>query len=149
MFRMGLKPCLRLALAAHPAIAPGLSFAAGRPLDDPANLDGKSFAMRGPMRISDPRHTPVRGDLADIRLAGHYFVPHYAVPMPRVIAAGGAPLLAAARDDAESLESLAAGTVFAVLDIAGAWAWGQAQCREGDENGPVGYVSLDRLETPS
>ena len=106
-----------------------------------ANLDGKSFALRGPMRIADPRHTPVRGDLADIRLAGRYFVPHYAVPMPRLIGADGATLLAAARTDAEPVETLAVGAVFAVLDIAGSWAWGQAN----GEDGPVGYVALDQL----
>ncbi len=98
--------------------------------------------MRGPMRIADPRHTPVRGDLADIRLAGHYFVPHYAVPQARLIGTGGAALLAAARIDAEPVETLAAGAAFAVLDIAGNWAWGQAS----GEDGPVGYVALDRLE---
>ena len=98
--------------------------------------------MRGPMRITDPRHTPVRGDLAHIRLAGHFFVPHYAVPMPRVIGQSGAELLAASGSDAEAFATLAAGTAFAVLDIAGAWAWGQA---EGDQ-GPVGYVALDQLE---
>ena len=108
----------------------------------PANLDGKSFAMRGPMRIADPRHTPVRGDLADIRLAGRFFVPHYAVPQPRLVGTQGAALLAASRADAETIELLAAGAAFAVLDIAGDWAWGQA----GGENGPVGYVALDRLE---
>ena len=106
-----------------------------------AQLDGMRFAMRGPMRITDPRHTPVRGDLADIRLAGAYFVPHYVVPMPRRIAAQGARLMAASRTDAEVLESLAGGSAFAVLDIAGSWAWGQA----GGENGPVGYVALDEL----
>ena len=98
--------------------------------------------MRGPMRITDPRHTPVRGDLADIRLAGHYFVPHYAVPMPRKVGASGADLLAASRSDAEAIDRLMPGTIFAVLDIAGAWAWGQA----GGESGPVGYVALDRLD---
>ena len=110
-----------------------------------ADLDGRSFDMRGPMRITDPRHTPVRGDLADIRLAGSYFVPHYAVPMPRMIGAQGAGLLAASRVDAEVLEQLERGTEFAVLDIAGDWAWGQA----GGTGGPVGYVTLDRLADPS
>ena len=114
----------------------------GSTLKQAVNLDGKCFAMRGPMRITDPRHTPVRGDLADIRLAGSYFVPHYAVPMARVIAASGADLLDASRGDAQPIEALAAGTPFAVLDIAGSWAWGQA----GGENGLVGYVALERLE---
>ncbi len=97
--------------------------------------------MRGPMRISDPRHTPVRGDLADIRLAGSYFVPHYAVPQQRLIGTEGAALLAAARIDADILEALGHGAAFGVLDIAGEWAWGQAN----GESGPVGYVALGQL----
>jgi hypothetical protein len=107
-----------------------------------ANLDGKSFALRGPMRIADPRHTPVRGDLADIRLAGAYFVPHYSVPQPRLIGAAGAALRAAATLDADTLETLADGATFGVLDISGGWAWGQAN----GESGLVGYVALDQLE---
>ncbi len=98
--------------------------------------------MSGPMRIADPRHTPVRGDLADIRLAGRYFVPHYAVPQPRLVGTAGAALLAASRQDAEVIETLVAQSAFAVLDIAGDWAWGQA----GGESGPVGYVALGELE---
>ncbi len=113
-------------------------------MDGTPNLDGKSFALREAMRITDPRHTPVRGDLADIRFAGRYFVPHYAVPQPRRVCNGGAPLLAASRDDAEVREMLSPGSAFAVLDIAGTWTWGQA----GGEHGPVGYVALDRLEAP-
>ncbi|MFM6931130.1 MAG: SH3 domain-containing protein [Novosphingobium sp.] len=105
-------------------------------------LDGRSFAMTGPMKIADPAHTPVRGDLAHIRLAGRYFVPHYAVPAPHKVVAGGAQLLSSGRADAEVLAALAAGSNFDVLDVAGGKAWGQA----GDENGPVGYVSMDQLE---
>lgn len=101
--------------------------------------------MRGPMRITDPRHTPVRGDLADIRLAGSYFVPHYAVPVPRLICAEGTALLASARLDAEVLEKLGLGDAFDVLDVAGDWAWGQAN----GASGPVGYVALDRLAETS
>jgi len=97
------------------------------------------------MRITDPRHTPVRGDLADIRLAGSYFVPHYAAPLPRVIDAGGAALYATARADGEVLEALGQGATFNVLDVAGDWTWGQA----GGDNGPVGYVALNRLADPS
>ena len=110
-------------------------------MNDTAQFYGKIFAMRGPMKIGDPRHTPVRGDLADIRLAGRFFVPHYAVPMPRTINASGASLLSAPRADAEVLETLPASSSFAVLDVAGAHAWGQA----GGEDGPVGYVALDML----
>ena len=57
------------------------------------------------------------------------------------IALGGAALLAAARVDAEVLEALGHGSSFGVLDIAGEWAWGQAD----GESGPVGYVALGQL----
>jgi hypothetical protein len=110
-------------------------------LFDCTDLDGRSFVLVGPMKIADPAHTPVRGDLAHIALAGRYFVPHYAVPQTRRIASGGAPLRAAARVDAETLAELAPGAPFDVLDIAGSTAWGQ--CGDG---GLVGYVALDRLE---
>ncbi|MEO5586734.1 MAG: SH3 domain-containing protein [Novosphingobium sp.] len=109
---------------------------------DTGNLDGKTFALLGPMKLADPAHTAVRGDLAHIALAGRYFVPHYAVPQPRKIAAGGAALRAASRSDADTLAQLPGGSDFAVLDIAGPTAWGQA----GGEFGLVGYVALDRLE---
>lgn len=106
------------------------------------NLDGRTFALAGPMKLGDPARTAVRGDLAHIALAGRYFVPHYAVPLARRIAAGGAALRSSARSDAEQLAELAAGSAFEVLDIAGSTAWGQA----GGEGGLVGYVALDELE---
>ena len=117
---------------------------AARKLSDTPDLDGKAFTLPGPMKITDPAHTPVRGDLAHIALAGRYFVPHYAVPLHKRIAAGGGALRAGARADAETISELAAGSAFDVLDIAGSTAWGQ--CGEG---GLVGYVALDRLEERS
>ncbi len=96
--------------------------------------------MRGAMRITDPAHTAVRGDLADIRLAGRYFVPHYAVAMAHRVAPG-AMLRKAGHHDADPLEALDGGAAFMVLDIAGGWAWGQV----GDA-GLVGYLPMDALE---
>ena len=96
--------------------------------------------MRGPMRITDPAHTPVRGDLADVRLAGRYFVPHYAAGMAHRVAPG-AMLRKAGQPDAEPLETLDGGAPFNVLDIAGGWAWGQV----GDA-GLVGYLPMVALE---
>jgi hypothetical protein len=104
--------------------------------------DFQTFVLTGPMRITDPLHTPVRGDLADIRLAGHYFVPHYAAPQAGQVASAGSPLLAAARPDADIIASLAGASDFAVIDITGDWAWGQA----GGDDGLVGYVALAALE---
>lgn len=89
----------------------------------------------------NPRIVPLRGDLAHIALAGKYFVPHYAVPQPRTVMPGGAPLLANPSEGAEELCVLLEGDSFGVLDVAGKWAWG---CLSVE--GPVGYVRADRLE---
>ena len=100
---------------------------------------GASFAMTGPGATAEAGHLPVRGDLAHIRLAGRYFVPHYAVPMPHSLARAET-LRRAAKSDAEAIDMLAAGSMFNVLDMAGGWAWGQV-----GEDGFVGYVPLDAL----
>ncbi len=104
-----------------------------------AKLDGM-LAMTGPSAKTDAGCLPVRGDLAHIKLAGRYFVPHYAVPMPHAIKAG-AVLRAAGHANGEAIMELPQGAVFNVLDIAGNWAWGQL----GDD-GRVGYVALDQIE---
>ena len=54
---------------------------------------------------------------------------------------GGARLMTATGDGAEELCTLMEGDSFEVLDVAGNWAWGCLSLE-----GPVGYVSLDRLE---
>jgi len=99
------------------------------------------FKLSGPVIRPDPRSVPLRGDLAHIGLAGRYFVPHYALPQPRAVMPGGAPLLAEPTDGAEELCVLMEGDSFEVLDVTSNWAWG---CLSLD--GPVGYIHLDRLE---
>ncbi|MCJ2184553.1 SH3 domain-containing protein [Novosphingobium sp. 1949] len=107
----------------------------------PVSIDGM-LAMTGPSVKADPRYLPLRGDLAHIKLAGRCFVPHYAVPVP-YSAHAGARLVSAPGVDGEVLAELAAGEVFNVLDIAGAWAWGQR-----GEEGLVGYVALAEIAAP-
>jgi len=102
------------------------------------------YALAGPVARPDPTRVPLRGDLAHIALAGRHFVPHYAVPQPRTVMPGGAPLLAGTGEGAEELCTLMEGDSFEVLDIAGGWAWGCLSLE-----GPVGYVRLDRLEALS
>jgi Bacterial dipeptidyl-peptidase Sh3 domain len=98
------------------------------------------LALSGPSLAYEPGHLPVRGDLAHIKLAGRCFVPHYAVPMLHR-ARASAVLLAQGRADAEVIAELEEGTVIEVLDIAGAWTWGQIE-----NDGLVGYVALDAVE---
>ncbi len=115
--------------------------AADRPIcpDVPQGL----LALTGPSAVVEEGHLPVRGDLAHIRLAGRYFVPHYAAPMPHAVKASGATLRKAAKADADAIRTLPQGARFDVLDIAGDWAWGQY-----GEDGPVGYIALNEIEVP-
>ncbi|MFA7587307.1 MAG: SH3 domain-containing protein [Novosphingobium sp.] len=125
--------------------APIFVFGGSRPLPD-TDLHLRELLPTGPFTLSGPGataeagHLPVRGDLAHIKLAGRYFVPHYAVPMPRKLAAE-APLRKTGRTDGDVIETLSPGTLFNVLDIAGGWAWGQV-----GEDGFVGYLPIDALE---
>lgn len=101
------------------------------------------YALSGPAKVRDPRITPIRGDLADIALAGKLFAPHYVVPMERAVTAAFAPLRKTPHDDAEQTSELLAGERFMVLDMAGAWAWGY--CKHDCYNG---YLALDLLGEP-
>jgi hypothetical protein len=98
---------------------------------------GASFTLSGPAKRPDPLTTPVRGDLAHIRLVGQVFVAHYIVPQPHR-ALADAPILKAPHGEAHA--TLAAGEEFHVLDSAGTHAWGEVP------GGAVGYIALDLLE---
>ena len=101
------------------------------------------YALSGPAKVRDPRVTPIRGDLADIALAGKLFAPHYVVPMAKAAAAPYAALRKLPREQAEQTSELLAGERFMVLDIAGEWAWGY--CAHDCYNG---YVRLSNLAEP-
>ena len=50
---------------------------------DTAPKERAIYSLSGHSIEGDKRTTPIRGDLADIKLAGKLFAPHYAVPMIR------------------------------------------------------------------
>jgi hypothetical protein len=52
-------------------------------LADTAPKERATYRLSGHSIEGDRRTTPIRGDLADIKLAGKLFAPHYAVPMLR------------------------------------------------------------------
>jgi hypothetical protein len=99
-----------------------------------------SFTLSGPSIELDARTLAVRGDLADIALAGKLFVPHYAQPMEMLCTADTASLFALPDRDGETVGMLERGAVFMVVDMAGGWAWG---FRASDHI--VGYVDLTSL----
>ena len=114
---------------------------------DRVTVDGNphagQYALSGPARVRDPRVTPIRGDLADIALAGKLFAPHYAVPMERMIVVPYAAVRKANRADAEQTSELLRGERFMVLDIIAGWAWGY--CAHDRYNG---HVRLEELGEP-
>ena len=103
----------------------------------------KRYKLTGHSLVGDKRTTPIRGDLADIKLAGKLFAPHYAVPLQRSIVTA----TAAIREfpDAKSMgaSELVYGEGFAVLDVAGDWAWGY-----GVHDDYLGYVRMESLGDP-
>lgn len=119
-------------------------------LDDRANahVNGETTYQvpQGPLRLAGPvarpapGALPLRGDLAHIALAGTHLAAHYVVPLRRTLAQEGAELHLAPREDSEIAMTLAGGTDFEVLDLAGKWAWG---CL--GPHGPSGYIRADSL----
>ena len=98
------------------------------------------FKLSGHSIEGDPRTTPIRGDLADIKLAGKLFAPHYAVPMLRTGIAPVTEIHAEPHLSAMPVSALMHGEEFAVLDIAGDWAWGY--CLHDDYLGYLRFADL-------
>jgi cell wall-associated NlpC family hydrolase len=92
------------------------------------SLDDRSITL-------DERIHAVRGDLADLALAGQIFVPHYARPMAMTCAVPEILVRKEGRADADAVTQLLCGEDFMVVDMSGGWAWGY--CRHDHY---VGYV---------
>lgn len=101
-----------------------------------------AFHLDGPTRALDHRVNAYRPDIADVALAGTLFAPHYAAPMARM-ATTSAIMRSAAGAGAEAASQLLPGEGFAVLDLAGGWAWGYSL-----HDHYVGYVPAALLADP-
>jgi NlpC/P60 family/Bacterial dipeptidyl-peptidase Sh3 domain len=100
----------------------------------------QTYRLGGPSFDGDKRTTPIRGDLADIKLAGKLFAPHYAVPMLRTGIAPVTEIHAEPHLSSMPVSALMHGEEFAVLDVAGEWAWGY--CLHDDY---LGYLRFSDL----
>lgn len=98
------------------------------------------YRLSGHSLEGDKRTTPIRGDLADIKLAGKLFAPHYAVPMIRTGIAPVTEIHAEPHLTSMPVSSLMHGEEFAVLDVAGEWAWGY--CLHDDYLGYLRFADL-------
>lgn len=109
--------------------------------ENQSNNGGRAtYALTGHSLVGDARTTPIRGDLADIKLAGKLFAPHYAVPMIRRCIMPATTLHNGPHESDEGTSRLLHGEKFAVLDVAGDWAWGY-----GVHDDYLGYVRTDAL----
>ncbi|WP_221796028.1 hypothetical protein [Aquisediminimonas sediminicola] len=101
------------------------------------------FGLSGPSVKLDPRTNAVRGDVADIALAGVLFAPHYAKPMPVACVVDHAPIRETADEASAQVCALAKGEEFAVIDLSGGIAWGYCV-----KDHLVGYVPISALDLP-
>lgn len=95
--------------------------------------------LTGPRVPIDPACEAVRGDLADIRLAGRVFAPHYAAPLA-MTAIAETPLYTGTSESSNVAGQLATGDPFDALDFAHGFVWGRAPA-----SNRVGYVPRARL----
>jgi hypothetical protein len=107
----------------------------------PTKKSRATFTLEGHSFVGDKRTTPIRGDLADIKLAGLLFAPHYAVPMIRSCIMPSATMHEQPDDDSTGISELIYGEDFAVLDVAGKWVWGYSV-----HDDYLGYVLLSALD---
>ena len=82
----------------------------------------------------------VRRDVADVELADRVFAPHYARATRCHCVAAAAMLRQDPHAGARAVSQLLRGEEFAVLDVAGGWAWGYC-----GHDRYVGYVAADAL----
>ncbi|MGL5838816.1 MAG: NlpC/P60 family protein [Sphingorhabdus sp.] len=108
--------------------------------DQPSPPQRATYKLSGHSIEGDKRTTPIRGDLADIKLAGKLFAPHYAVPMLRTGIAPVTEIHAEPHLSSMPVSALMHGEEFAVLDVAGEWAWGY--CLHDDYLGYLRFADL-------
>lgn len=109
-------------------------------LGSTAPKDRKRYKLSGHSIVGDKRTTPIRGDLADMKLAGKLFAPHYAIPLKRSVVSATSAIREFPDAKSTGASELIFGETFAVLDVAGDWAWGY-----GVHDDYLGYVRLGSL----
>jgi len=98
------------------------------------------LGLKGPVEKPAPGTLPLRGDLAHMALAGSHLAAHYVIPHVHTVGAEGAGLRLNPRVDAEVFVTLAPGSRFELLDVAGEWVWGGP-----GPHGPTGWCRASDL----
>lgn len=108
-----------------------------------ADVRRNRFTLTGRSIALDRRVNAIRGDLADIALAGKYFAPHYSCPQAFSLRASRTPIRAKGDIAAVAVSELLHGEIFQAIDVAGGWAWGYSA-----HDHYVGYVPVGLLGEP-
>ncbi|MEJ7926450.1 NlpC/P60 family protein [Sphingobium sp. AN641] len=99
------------------------------------------FKLDGRSAVLDTRIHAIRGDLADVSLAGILFSAHYARAIELTCVVAGAPVLSCPHAAATATSELLRGESFHALDVTTQWVWGFC-----GHDGYVGYVRRDALD---
>ncbi len=95
------------------------------------------------MSAPDPRLTPARPDLADIRLRGHVEAARFVAGEPRAIVTATAPMRGRPAIAAGLVTEALLGERVQIFEEADGWAWGQLA-----DDGYVGYLPATMLGPP-
>lgn len=101
------------------------------------------FTLTGRSLTLDRRVNAIRGDLADLALAGKYFAPHYSSPQGFSLSATRSAMRSKPDHGSTAVSELLHGELFQAIDVAGGWAWGFSA-----HDHYVGYVPIAALGTP-
>ncbi len=108
-------------------------------MPSPAEAPRSRFELQGRSWRADPRIDAVRRDLADVRLAGRIFAPHYSRAEP-LYAVTASPVRAARAKDSPVLSEILPGERFELLELSSEYGWGICVA-----DGSVGYVAAAAL----
>ncbi len=108
-------------------------------MPSPAEAPRSRFELQGRSWRADPRIDAVRRDLADVRLAGRIFAPHYSRAEP-LYAVAAAPVRASRDPESAILSEILPGERFELLELSSEHGWGICVA-----DGSVGYVPSDAL----
>src|SRR3546814_15958706 len=89
-----------------------------------ADAGRNRFTLTGRSVALDRRVNAIRGDLADVALAGCFFAPHYSFPQTFSPTAPRAAIRSKAHTSSTAISELLHGDIFLTINNAGGWAWG-------------------------
>lgn len=98
--------------------------------------------LNGPAPHYDRRLIAARSDLADIALADHFLVPHYAIARAWQCLDNHVAIMPSPSEKSVAVSELIFGEYFCVLEVSGGWCWGYST-----HDHYCGYIWQDALSS--